>query len=231
MGGSQRDGESGSDKLRYVVIEGCIGVGKTTLTHLLSERFGARVVLEQFEENPFLPEFYENKKAHAFKTQMFFLLSRFKQQEELHQQELFTSRVVSDYLFAKDRIFAELTLSDSEMTLYEQVFDALQSKVPTPDLIVYLHAPIDIILERIQQRGRSYEQNMDPGYLEELSSAYERFFGRYDASPTLIVDTQDLNFPDRPEDFEILAAAALEATETGAQRRLLTGNARQPRLV
>jgi deoxyadenosine/deoxycytidine kinase len=231
MGGSQRDGGGGSDKLRYVVIEGCIGVGKTTLTHLLSERLGARVVLEQFEENPFLPEFYEDQKAHAFKTQMFFLLSRFKQQEELHQQELFESRVVSDYLFAKDRIFAELTLSDSELALYEQVFDALQSKVPTPDLIVYLHAPINVILQRIQQRGRSYEQNMDPDYLDRLSAAYERFFGRYEASPTLIVDTQDLNFPERPEDFEVLVDAALEAAETGAQRRLLTGKARQPSLV
>src|SRR5690606_27207117 len=135
-----------------------------------------RRVLEVVEENPFLPEFYADPVAHAFKTQMFFLLSRFKQQEDLAQQDLFSQGLVSDYLFAKDRIFAELTLSDSELGLYDQVFHALSTKVPVPDLVVYLHAPLRVILERIQRRGRSFEQNIDPGYLERLCDAYERFF-------------------------------------------------------
>lgn len=231
MGGSQTHDEGRGEGLRYIVIEGCIGVGKTTLTHLLSERLEARVVLEQFEENPFLTEFYEDQVAHAFKTQMFFLLSRFKQQEELHQQDLFASRVVSDYLFAKDRIFAELTLSASELTLYEQVFDALQSKVPRPDLVIYLHAPVNVILERVQKRGRSYEQNIDPDYFERLNDGYERFFEKFTECPALIVNTEDLNFPDEPADFEVLVEAALEAAAAGSQTRLLTGKERQPRLV
>lgn len=217
--------------MRYVVVEGCIGVGKTTLTHLLCERLGARRVLEVVEENPFLPEFYADPVAHAFKTQMFFLLSRFKQQEELAQQDLFTQALVSDYLFAKDRIFAELTLSDSELNLYDQVFTALSTKVPVPDLVIYLRAPLHVIQERIQRRGRSFEQNMDPDYLERLCDSYERFFARYDACPTLIVDTEDLNFPQRSADLEILFRAAEAAVAEGAPRRILRGEPRQPSLV
>jgi deoxyguanosine kinase len=209
--------------LRYVVVEGCIGVGKTTLTHLLSRHLTARTVLEIVEENPFLPEFYEDPKAHAFKTQMFFLLSRFKQQQELGQQSLFEASTVSDYLFAKDRIFAELTLSDSELGLYDQVFQALSTKVPVPDLVIYLHAPLDVILQRIQRRGRSFEQNMDPAYLERLCSAYERFFARYTGCPTLLVDTEDLNFPERQEDLQVLLAAAADVRQSGEGRRILTG--------
>lgn len=235
MSGSPKpDGESANGRrgeLRYVVVEGCIGVGKTTLTHLLSERLGARRVLEIVEENPFLPEFYADPVAHAFKTQMFFLLSRFKQQEDLAQQDLFSQALVSDYLFAKDRIFAELTLSDSELGLYDQVFRALSTKVPVPDLVVYLHAPLPVILERIQRRGRSFEQNIDPGYLERLCDAYDRFFARYDACPTLIVDTEDLNFPGRKEDLDVLFRAAEDALASGAPRRILRGDPRQPSLV
>lgn len=211
--------------LRYVVVEGCIGVGKTTLTHLLSAHLKARTVLEVVEENPFLPEFYEDPKAHAFKTQMFFLLSRFKQQEGLGQQSLFEASTVSDYLFAKDRIFAELTLNDSELGLYDQVFQALSTKVPTPDLVIYLHAPLEVILQRIQKRGRSFEQNIDPLYLERLCSAYERFFARYEGCPTLIVDTEDLNFPEREEDLSALVAAARDVAEGGERRRILSGKA------
>jgi deoxyadenosine/deoxycytidine kinase len=235
MTGSAHDGDlpqtPDAATPRYVVIEGCIGVGKTTLTNMLSDRFASRTVLEKFEENPFLPEFYEDPVAHAFKTQMFFLLSRFKQQEELPQQELFEQRIVADYLFAKDRIFAELTLNPSELQLYDQVFDALSSKVPVPDLVVFLTAPLDIILQRIQQRGRPYEQNMDPDYLERLTAAYERFFARYDDCPTLIVDTQDLNFPERKADFEVVVGAALETIAAGKRRLTLSGDSRQPTLV
>lgn len=218
--------------MRYVTVEGCIGVGKTTLTHLLSKAFEARTVLEVVEENPFLPDFYKDKAAHAFKTQMFFLLSRFKQQESLLQGDLFSGAVVSDYLFDKDRIFAELTLTSSEMSLYDQIFRALSSKVRSPDLVVYLHAPMDTILERIARRGRSFEKDIDPGYLKDLVEAYGRFFSTYDDAPVLMIDTSDLNFPANARDLDVV----LEAMRTfpkGAKRHVLTGkrDERQQTLV
>ncbi len=192
-------------RLRYVTVEGCIGVGKTTLTHLLASHLKSRPVLEVVEENPFLPDFYRDQAAHAFKTQMFFLLSRFKQQEALLQGELFgEGGVVSDYLFAKDRIFAELTLSSSEMALYDQIFRVLHQRIRRPDLVIYLHAPMDVILERIGRRGRDFEKDIDRGYLESLVDAYGRFFADYDDAPVLMIDTADLNFPKRAEDIDLL---------------------------
>jgi deoxyguanosine kinase len=193
-------------RLRYVTVEGCIGVGKTTLTHLVAQHLRAKPVLEIVEENPFLPEFYRDQVAHAFKTQMFFLLSRFKQQEALLQGDLFDGEggVVSDYLFAKDRIFAELTLSSSEMGLYDQIFQALAQRIRRPDLIIYLHAPMEVILERIARRGRSFEKDIDRGYLESLVDAYGRFFADYSGAPVLMIDTADLNFPERAEDLDVI---------------------------
>ena len=218
-------------RLRYVTVEGCIGVGKTTLTHLLAERLGAKPILEIVEENPFLPDFYKDQAAHAFKTQMFFLLSRFKQQEALDQRDLFEGVVVSDYLFAKDRIFAELTLSPSEMGLYDQIFRALQQRIRSPDLIVYLHAPMDVILERIARRGRDFERNIDRGYLESLVDAYSRFFSDYDEAPVLMIDTADLNFPKRGADLEVvfdsLESFPAPVKEAGVRQRL-TLNGRPP---
>ena len=216
----------------YVVLEGCIGVGKTTLAALWSDAVDAKTILEVVEENPFLPEFYEDSKAHAFKTQMFFLLSRFKQQEQLNQPDLFQQSVVADYLFAKDRIFAELTLSGSELALYDQVFQALQSQVRTPELVVYLRAPLDVILERIQQRGRSFEKNIDPGYLKDLMEAYDRFFGQLTECPVLIVDTEDLNFPRERAHFEtVFNAIQSTAHQPQGTRHILTGHSRQPSLL
>ena len=224
------------ERLRYITVEGCIGVGKTTLTHLLTRTLSARVVLEVVEENPFLPDFYRDKAAHAFKTQMFFLLSRFKQQEALLQGDLFAGTVVSDYLFAKDRIFAELTLSSSEMSLYDQIFRALASKVRSPDLVVYLHAPMEVILERIARRGRSFEKDIDRGYLEDLVAAYGRFFASYDDAPVLMIDTADLNFPTRDSDLSVVLDALSRFPHGGARRHVLAGpsaqhDARQPNLV
>ena len=209
--------------MRYVTVEGCIGVGKTTLTHLLSKALEARTVLEVVEENPFLPDFYKDKVAHAFKTQMFFLLSRFKQQEALQQGDLFTGAVVSDYLFDKDRIFAELTLSASEMSLYDSIFRALSSKVRAPELVVYLHAPMDVILERIARRGRSFEKDMDVGYLRDLVEAYGRFFQTYDDAPVLMVDTADLNFPANERDLEVVIEAVRSFKADGPKRRMIAG--------
>ncbi len=210
-------------RLRYVTVEGCIGVGKTTLTGLLEKTLGARSVLEIVEENPFLVDFYKDPVAHAFKTQMFFLLSRFKQQESLQQTDLFQGVVVSDYLFAKDRIFAELTLSSSEMGLYDQIFSALQSRIRSPDLIIHLHAPLEVILERIARRGRSFEKDIDPHYLEDLVDAYGRFFSTYDEAPVLMVDTAALNFPTNEQDLGVVLGALQTFPAPGGPRRLKLG--------
>jgi deoxyadenosine/deoxycytidine kinase len=214
-----RDAFGQTEMLRYVTVEGCIGVGKTTLTHLLSSTFRAKTVLEIVEENPFLAEFYKDPVAHAFKTQMFFLLSRFKQQDSLLQTDLFNGVVVSDYLFAKDRIFAELTLSTSEMGLYDTIFGALRSRIRSPDLVVYLHAPMDVILERIARRGRSFEKDIDRGYLEALVDAYGRFFDSYDDAPVLFVDTSDLNFPANAGDLAVVLEALRGFPAPGGPRR------------
>ncbi len=211
---------------RYVVMEGCIGVGKTTLAHLLAREMGGRVVLEVVEENPFLPLFYQDQVAHAFKTQMFFLLSRFRQQEALGQDDLFSRGVVSDYLFAKDRIFASLTLSASELALYEQVYHLLNARVAKPDLVIFLQAPMDVILERIKQRGRTFERNIDVGYLEALVAAYQRFFAHYTETPLLVVDTADLNFPERRGDFQLVWETA--GRIRNGQHRLNQGNTTLP---
>ncbi len=220
-----------SPRLRYVVVEGCIGVGKTTLTNILAERLNAKRVMEVVEENPFLADFYADQAAHAFKTQMFFLLSRFKQQEQIIQTELFEDAVVADYMFAKDRIFAELTLTGSELSLYDQVFQALLERVQVPDLVVYLQAPLDVILSRIKKRGRSFEQDIDPGYLEDLVGSYQRFFKDFDRCPLLVVDTEELNFPGSDAAVDQVMRACLDTVRTGGHRRLTTTDARQPRLV
>ena len=211
---------------RYIVMEGCIGVGKTTLSHLLAQRLGGRVVLEVVEDNPFLPLFYQDRVAHAFKTQMFFLLSRFRQQEALAQTDLFSHGMVSDYLFAKDRIFATLTLSQGELALYDQVYTVLNTRVAKPDLVVFLQAPMEVILERIKRRGRSFERNMDAGYLHALVAAYQHFFAHYSETPLLVVDTVDLNFPERPADVQLLWDAVKGISQ--GTHRLAASNAALP---
>lgn len=213
------------------MIEGCIGVGKTTLTHLVADRLGARTVVEVVEENPFLPDFYKDQAAHAFKTQMFFLLSRFKQQESIVQTDLFKKAVVADYMFAKDRIFAELTLTGSELALYDQVYNALLQNVRTPDLVVHLRAPLDVIMQRIQRRGRAFERDIDPDYLESLVDAYGRFFDGYTHAPLLTVDTSALNFPESDNDVNLLMDTALDVVTSGRSRHLSGGRQRQQQLV
>ncbi len=188
----------------YVAIEGPIGVGKTTLARLLAERLGAEPLLEVVEENPFLPLFYQDRRRYAFKTQVFFLLSRYRQLAPLRERPLFGG-VVADYLFDKDAIFASLNLEGPEWDLYLDLYRELSLKLPPPDLTVYLKAPIPVLLERIRKRGRPFEEGMDPGYLETLSQAYERHFARY-PHPLLVLEADRLDYSQPGPDQEEVVA-------------------------
>lgn len=189
---------------RYIVVEGPIGVGKTSLSNLLAQRFNGRRVLEVVEENPFLSNFYTDRNKFAFQTQMFFLLSRFRQQQELFQPDLFSAVTVSDYLFAKDRIFACLTLDQNELALYDRVFEALGPRVAKPDLVIYLQARMDVLGTRIKKRGREFERKFDMGYLEELCKSYNEFFFHYSETPLLVINTSDIDFVNNKDDQENL---------------------------
>jgi len=179
---------------QFVVIEGVIGAGKTTLAEFLCEAWEARLVLEEFEQNPFLEDFYRDRRRYAFQTQLTFLLSRYQQQQDLLQHEIFSPRIVSDYMFQKDRIFANVNLNDRELRLYERLFPLLERDVPTPDLVVYLQTTTPNLLARIEKRGRAYEKDMDIEYMDALNQAYNYFFFHYDAAPLLVVDTNSLDF-------------------------------------
>ena len=195
---------------RYIVVEGPIGVGKTSLVERLAERLGGRTLLEAAADNPFLAGFYKDGRRYAFQTQLWFLLNRFRQQQELAQWDLFRQTLVADYLFAKDKIFAYLTLEDHELTLYERIHALLQVQVPTPDLVIFLQANTEALLQRIGTRGKPYEREIRREYLDELNAAYTHFFFHYAASPLLVVNTSDIDFVNRPDDFEDLVKAILE---------------------
>jgi deoxyguanosine kinase len=184
----------------YVIIEGAIGVGKTTLARMLSNHFRTGLLLEVFEENPFLARFYESRAAYAFQTQMFFLLSRYRQQQRVPQL-LQQGALISDYMFDKDRLFAQLNLIGDEWNIYEQIHAALAGQIATPDLIVYLQAETEALMGRIAQRDRPYERTMDRGYLDDLRRGYEQFFGGSQPVPVLFVDTNHLNFVANADDF------------------------------
>ena len=191
-------------EIRYIAIEGVIGAGKTTLAQKLCDKLGANLILEQFEENPFLEKFYDDRKRYAFQTQMFFLINRYKQQQQLNQQDLFSKFIVSDYIFEKDRIFAYLNLSGEEIKLYESIFPLLERDIPQPDLVIFLQSSIDRLTTNVKSRGRKIEQNLTRAYLTELSEAYNNFFFKYNNTPLLIVNTSDIDFVNREEDFEEL---------------------------
>ena len=179
---------------RYIVVEGVIGVGKTTLVRSLADRLNARTVYEVFEENPFLGQFYADRQRYAFPTEMFFLLSRFNQQEVFAQEDLLQQFSVSDYLFEKCRLFSSITLSAAEMTLFDRVYEILRRQVPKPDLVVHLHAPVDVLVSRIRSRGREYERGMDEDYLAQLDTQYREMFARYDDARVISIDTTDIDF-------------------------------------
>ncbi len=189
---------------RYIAVEGVIGVGKTSLAKLLAERFQSRLVLEEPEANPFLADFYKHPKRYAFQTQMFFLVSRYKDLRDRVHPDLFHEGIVADYLFQKDRIFANLNLNDRELALYNAIAPQLEAEVPTPDLVVYLQASPEVIHQRIQQRGRHYERLMDPKYTATLAEAYNYFFFHFREAPLLVVSTDEMNFVDRRSDLEDL---------------------------
>ncbi len=189
---------------RYLAIEGVIGAGKTSLARLLARDTGGRLHLESVDENPFLPRFYAEPRRFAFQTQIFFLLSRFRAQQELHQQDLFAAPVISDHIFAKDRIFANVTLDDEELRLYERLAAELTPRVPVPDRVVYLQASVDVLMARIAQRGRVYESQISRTYIEELNDAYNHFFFHYRDSALLVVNTSGMDFVGNAEHYEVL---------------------------
>lgn len=194
---------------RFVVVEGPIGVGKTSLARRLAKSFDADLVLEQADDNPFLERFYRNPKAGALPAQLFFLFQRARQLEDLLQQDMFAATRVGDYLLDKDRLFARLTLDAEEFGLYEQVYAKLAISAPTPDLVIYLQAPVDVLMERIARRGIRYEQQIERAYLEKLMEAYARYFHEYSASPLLIVNAAQVDFVSNDAGYEQLVEQVL----------------------
>lgn len=186
---------------RYIAIEGPIGVGKSSLAELLAKELGGKTLLEAVDDNPFLHRFYSDIKKYAFQTQLFFLLSRYQQQKEMFQQDLFKTAIISDYLFAKDRIFAYLTLDENELSLYEQVYRLLDTRIPKPDLVIYLQASTDVLLDRIGIRNKDYEKSVKQEYLEKLNDAYNRYFFYYNETPLLVVNTTEIDFVNNPADL------------------------------
>lgn len=197
---------------RYIVIEGPIGVGKTSLAKRLAGDFNGELLLEGAEENPFLERFYRNPRHAALPTQLFFLFQRAQQIQELRQSDMFAPVRVADFILEKDRLFAQLTLDDNELKLYEQVYDNITVDAPQPDLVIYLQAPVDVLLTRVQKRGRDYERFIETNYLERLVEAYTRFFYHYTATPLLIVNAADIDLVSNDQDYQLLLERISKST-------------------
>ena len=188
--------------LNYVAIEGAIGVGKTSLAKLLSDRLGAKLVLEKFEENPFLSEFYDDPERFAFQTQLFFLLQRYQQQQELRQVDMFHNLLISDYMFIKDRLFASLNLDEKEMSLYDSIANVLERNIINPDLIIYLQADTSTLMKNIAKRGREFEANISYDYINALNEIYTEYFFRYNETPLVIINTNHIDFVNNSADLD-----------------------------
>ena len=189
---------------RFIAVEGAIGAGKTSLVSLLEQQYGARVILEENDSNPFIAKFYEDQETYSFQTQIFFLLSRYNQYMELAQRDLFNSVIVIDYLFQRDKIFAQLNLEDHEYRLYEQIYNSIGSKAPKPDLVIFLQASTKVLLERVSKRNREYESFMDPDYLDSVNKAFNNFFFYYSDTPLLVINTNEIDFVEKKCDLEEL---------------------------
>ncbi|MGD8984673.1 MAG: deoxynucleoside kinase [Desulfobacteraceae bacterium] len=198
----------------YIVIEGPLGVGKTSLALKLAEALNAEALLEDAEENPFLRKFYQDPKKYSFQAQIFFLLRRYQRALDITQMDLFKRTMISDYLFDKDRIFARANLDDDEFWLYEQLFQLLRKRITPPDLVIFLQATTDVLVERIRRRGKKYERSISAKYLEEINQAFNDFFFHYSDSPLLVINASRIDFVNVPEDFEDLV---------GQIRRMRTG--------
>ncbi len=193
-----------TQSLRYIVVEGAIGVGKTSLAKRLAATFDSDPLLESVDDNPFLERFYQDPKSAALATQLQFLFTRSQQVQALRQSDLFRPAYVADFMLEKDRLFAQLTLDEHELRLYEQVYERVEIDAPAPDLVIYLQAPVEVLMRRIAQRGRKWEQKVDPGYLERLAEGYTRFFYHYDAAPLLIVNAAEIDLVSSEQDYEQL---------------------------
>jgi deoxyguanosine kinase len=205
----------------YIAIEGVIGVGKTTLTRLAQKEFAAEILLEIFEENPFLARFYQDRKRYAFQTQIFFLLSRYQQQHQVIPAALQRANLISDYTFDKNMIFARLNIAGDELAMYERVHQIIATKIPTPDLVVYLRATTDVLMERIALRDRAYERAMEHEYIAALGEAYDEFFAHYTAAPVLKIDTDALDIVHRVDDLRAVLQRIRAALELGTFQKPL----------
>jgi deoxyadenosine/deoxycytidine kinase len=208
---------------RYIAVEGPIAVGKTALARRLAAEFGSALVLEQVEDNPFLTRFYESPEKHAFQTQLFFLLERYRQQCQLAQRELFTGGLVADYLFARDGIFASITLRADEFQLYQQIFHLLDRRLARPDLVIYLEARPDVLLKRLRKRHRDFERTIQPEYLERLTEAFREFFHRYTETPLLVVNCSDIDFVEHGGDLADLVRE-IRGMKQGVQHYIPLGS-------
>lgn len=192
------------EKRRYVVVEGPIGAGKTCLARRLGQHTGAATQLEKPDENPFLARFYQDPQRHALATQLFFLFQRGNEVRDMAQMDLFRQNIVADYLFDKDMLFARINLSDEEFVLYQQIYHSLHLQIPVPDLVIYLQAGPETLVERVRQRNQPYELSISEAYLLRVAQGYSDFFYHYDAAPVLVVNTEHLNFENGDEDFSLL---------------------------
>ena len=188
--------------LYYIAIEGPIGVGKTSLAQLLSRELGARLVLEDFEDNPFLPDFYNDPERFGFQTQLFFLLQRYRQQQDLRQVDMFQKLLITDYMFVKDRLFASLNLGDKEMQLYDTVASLLERNIIRPDIVIYLQADTDVLMKNIEKRGRNMEKNVTWEYIDALNQVYTEYFFRYQDTPLVIINTNNIDFVENENDLK-----------------------------
>jgi len=188
--------------LYYIAIEGTIGVGKTSLAELLSKELGARLVLEDFEDNPFLPDFYNDPERFGFQTQLFFLLQRYRQQQDLRQVDMFQKLLITDYMFVKDRLFASLNLGDKEMHLYDTIASLLERNIIKPDLVIYLQADTDVLMKNIEKRGRNMERNVTWEYIDALNQVYTEYFFRYQDTPLVIINTNNIDFVENESDLK-----------------------------